>query len=39
MNQREAKTKFGKLDDELNRISKFLFTFMLINALLIVGLN
>mgnify|MGYP001491046066 CR=1 FL=1 len=39
MNAREPNTKFGKLDLELNRLSKILFVFMLILSIGIVALN
>lgn len=39
MNSREASTKFGKLDNELNRLSKILFVFMMLMALGIVALD
>ena len=39
MNAREPNTKFGKLDLELNRLSKILFVFMIAIALAIVALN
>lgn len=39
MNSREANTKFGKLDFELNRLSKFLFIFMICISLGIIALD
>lgn len=39
MNAREPTTKFGKLDLELNRLSKFLFFFMICIALGIIALD
>lgn len=39
MNAREPNTKFGKLDLELNRLSKILFVFMVALALAIIALN
>lgn len=39
MNAREAATKIGKLDLELNRLSKFLFVFMIIVSLAVVALD
>lgn len=39
MNAREASTKVGKLDLELNRLSKILFMFMLIVSGGIVALD
>ena len=39
MNAREPNTEFGKLDLELNRLSKILFVFMIAIALAIVALN
>ena len=39
MNARDANTKFGKLDLELNRLSKILFFFMICIALGIVALD
>jgi phospholipid-translocating ATPase len=39
MNEREASTKIGKLELELNRISKFLFTFMILVSIGIVGID
>lgn len=39
MNAREANTKVGKLDLELNRMSKFLFFFMVCLSLLVVALD
>ncbi len=39
MNSKEARMKIGKLDLEINRLSKFLFVFMMIIALGIVALD
>lgn len=39
MNSREPRSKMGKLDRELNFISKFLFMFMCILATIIVGVE
>ncbi len=39
MNSREARSKFGQLDTELNYLSKLLFVFMLASALLLIVLN
>ena len=39
MNSREQTTKVGKLDLEINRLSKFLFVFMLILSFGIVALS
>lgn len=39
MNARDATTKFGKLDMEVNRLSKFLFFFMICLSLAIVALD
>ncbi len=39
MNARDAATKVGKLDLEINRLSKLLFVFMLIVSLIIVALD
>ena len=39
MNSREPNTKFGKLDLELNRLSKLLFVMMIIVSFMIVTLN
>lgn len=39
MNAREPNTKFGKLDFELNRLSKLLFVLMIIVSLGIVALD
>lgn len=39
MNARDAVTKFGKLDYELNKLSKFLFFFMVCISLGIVALD
>lgn len=39
MNARDANTKVGKLDLELNRLSKFLFSFMVIISLVVVALD
>jgi len=39
MNAREPNTKFGKLDMELNKLSKFLFFFMICISLGIVALD
>ena len=39
MNSRQPRSKSGKLDMELNLITKLLFVFMLIIALLLVALN
>ena len=39
MNSKFAETKIGKLDMEVNRLSKFLFVFMVIMAGGIVGLD
>lgn len=39
MNAREPNTKFGKLDLELNRLSKLLFIFMIVLAFCMVAMN
>jgi phospholipid-translocating ATPase len=39
MNDRDANTKVGKLDMELNRMSKFLFFFMVCISMLVVALD
>ena len=39
MNAREPSTKVGKMDMELNRMSKFLFLFMVLMALGMVALD
>ena len=39
MNAKEAKTKVGKLDLEINRLSKFLFVFMMVLSFGIVALS
>ena len=39
MNARDASTKVGKLDLELNRMSKFLFFFMVIISGVVVALG
>jgi phospholipid-translocating ATPase len=39
MNARDANTKFGKLDYELNRLSKLLFLLMIFVAFAIVALD
>jgi phospholipid-translocating ATPase len=39
MNAREPSTKVGKLDMEVNRLSKFLFFFMIVISLGIVALD
>lgn len=39
MNARDANTKFGKLDHELNKLSKFLFVFMILISIGIVALD
>lgn len=39
MNAREPNTKFGKLDLELNRLSKLLFIFMIALAFCMVAMN
>ena len=39
MNARDAATKVGKLDLELNRLSKLLFVFMLIVSLVVVAMD
>lgn len=39
MNSKEAQSKVGKLDLEINKMSKFLFVFMLIIAFAIVALD
>jgi len=39
MNSRKPRSKIGKIDLELNTITKFLFAFMLLIALVIVSLN
>jgi len=39
MNSRDANTKIGKLDMEVNRLSKFLFFFMICVSLAIVALD
>lgn len=39
MNSREHNTKVGKLDLELNRLSKFLFCCMILISMLVVALD
>lgn len=39
MNERDAETKVGKLDLEVNRLSKFLFFFMICISLGVVALD
>jgi phospholipid-translocating ATPase len=39
MNDREASTKIGKLDHEINSLSKLLFLFMLVLSFAIVALS
>jgi len=39
INARDANTKVGKLDLELNRLSKFLFFFMLVISMIVVALD
>ena len=39
MNARDAASKVGKLDLELNRISKLLFVFMIFISLIVVALD
>lgn len=39
MNARDATTKVGKLDLEINRISKLLFLFMIVVSFVIVALD
>lgn len=39
MNARDAETKIGKLDLELNRMSKLLFVFMLFISLVVVAMD
>ena len=39
MNSRDSLTKVGKLDKELNRLSKLLFFFMIIVSLIVVALD
>jgi phospholipid-translocating ATPase len=39
MNAREPNTKFGKLDAELNRLSKFLFVFMVFVSMGMIALD
>jgi hypothetical protein len=39
MNARDPATKVGKLDLELNRLSKLLFVFMIIVPLIVVALD
>jgi phospholipid-translocating ATPase len=39
MNSQPAKTKVGKLDLEINRMSKFLFVFMVALSFFIVALS
>jgi magnesium-transporting ATPase (P-type) len=39
MNARDANTKVGKLDLELNHLSKFLFFFMIVVSMLVVALD
>lgn len=39
MNAKEARTKVGKLDLEINRLSKFLFVFMMVLSFGIVALS
>lgn len=39
MNARDPATKVGKLDLELNRLSKLLFVFMIIVSLIVVALD
>jgi phospholipid-translocating ATPase len=39
MNAKTPRMKFGKLDEEVNTLSKFLFLFMVIMSLVIVALQ
>jgi phospholipid-translocating ATPase len=39
MNARDANTKVGKLDLELNHLSKFLFFFMIVVSMVVVALD
>ncbi len=39
MNARDASTKVGKLDLEVNRMSKFLFFVMVLISLVVVALD
>ena len=39
MNSKEASTKVGKLDLEINRLSKMLFALMIALSLMIVGMQ
>ena len=39
MNARDAETKVGKVDLELNRMSKLLFVFMVLVSLAIVAMD
>ena len=39
MNARDANSKVGKLDLELNRLSKLLFVFMILVSLTVVALD
>jgi phospholipid-translocating ATPase len=39
MNARDARTKVGKLDLEVNRMSKFLFFVMVLISLVVVALD
>lgn len=39
MNARDANTKIGKLDLELNRMSKFLFFVMVVISMVVVALD
>ena len=39
MNEREPKTKNGKIEEEVNRISKLLFLFMIVISVTIVALS
>jgi phospholipid-translocating ATPase len=39
MNEREPATKYGKIENELNQISKLLFLFMVILSVGIVAMN
>jgi hypothetical protein len=39
MNTRQSSLKAGKLDEEINNLSKILFSILVIISLIIVGLN
>ncbi len=39
MNERDPTTKFGKIEGELNNISKFLFAFMVLLSLTIIAMD